>query len=83
MFRAADLMLLTKSDLLPLLDDFDPEQAEQYLRQLANAAPVQQLSARRGIGLDAWFDWLRNEVAARRDAARKLRPAAKVSGVLR
>lgn len=83
MFRTADLMLLTKSDLLPLLDDFSPERAEHHLRQLANAAPVQQLSARKGIGLDAWFDWLRDEVAVRREAARKLRPVAKVSGVLR
>ena len=83
MFRAADLMLLTKSDLLPVLDDFSPERAEQCLRRLANAAPVQQLSARKGIGLDGWFDWLRGEVAARREAARKLRPVAKVSGVLR
>ncbi len=83
MFRAADLMLLTKSDLLPLLDDFSPGRAEQCLRQLANPAPVLQLSARKSIGLDAWFDWLRGEVTARREDARKLRPVTRVSGVLR
>ena len=37
MFRAADLMLVTKSDLLPVLDDFDPAIAERCLRELATA----------------------------------------------
>jgi hydrogenase nickel incorporation protein HypB len=83
MFRAADLLLLTKSDLLPVLDDFSPERAEQYLRQLANGAPVLQLSARKGMGLHGWFGWLRNEISVQREAARKLRPAAKLNGVLR
>ena len=65
MFRAADLVLITKSDLLPVLDDFDPAVAEQYLRQLANPAPQLNLSARSGEGLGEWLDWLRarlNEV---------------------
>jgi hydrogenase nickel incorporation protein HypB len=83
MFRTADLMLLTKSDLLPVLDDFSPALAEQNLRHLANPAPVLQLSARRGIGMNAWFDWLRQESTAKREAARKLRPAARVSGILK
>lgn len=83
MFRSADLMLLTKSDLLPLLDDFSSERAEHYLRQLANPAPVMSLSARKQMGLDEWLDWLRNEVAAQREASRRLRPVTNVSGVLR
>ena len=66
MFRAADVMLLTKTDLLAVLDDFDPARAEAHLRNLANPAPVLQLSARQGAGLDAWFAWLRNELAAQR-----------------
>ena len=83
MFRAADLMLLTKSDLLPVLDDFSPEQAERHLRALANPAPVMQLSARRGIGIEAWLDWLRQASSARREASAKLRPAQYVSGILK
>ena len=67
MFRAADLVLLTKSDLLTILDDFDPEQAKTYLRQLASEAPVLQLAARREIDIDAWLDWLGNEVKAHRE----------------
>ena len=66
MFRAADIMLVTKSDLLPVLDDFDPSKAEAYLRQLANDAPVIQLSAKKDLQLTFWFDWLRREVQQQR-----------------
>jgi hydrogenase nickel incorporation protein HypB len=66
MFRAADLMLLTKADLLAVLDDFDPARAEHHLRHLASDAPSLLLSARRGEGLDPWFAWLRAELAAQR-----------------
>ncbi len=58
MFRAADLMLITKSDLLPVLDDFDPAIAERCLRELASSAPVIDLSAKTGEGMQRWFDWL-------------------------
>jgi hydrogenase nickel incorporation protein HypB len=66
MFRAADAMLLTKTDLLPVLDDFDPAKAAAHLRNLANAAPVMQLSARKGLGLEDWLQWLREQLAAQR-----------------
>jgi hydrogenase nickel incorporation protein HypB len=67
MFRAADVVLLTKADLLPVLDDFDPARAEGFLRKLASAAPFQQLSARRGgDGIGPWLAWLRSEVADQR-----------------
>jgi len=58
MFRASDLMLVTKSDLIDVLGDFDPDRAETNLRNLANAAPVYRLSAKAGEGLEAWFEWL-------------------------
>ncbi|GAB4507664.1 MAG: hydrogenase nickel incorporation protein HypB [Sulfuricaulis sp.] len=83
MFRAADLVLLTKTDLLPIMDDFDPARAEHYLRQLANPAPVLRLSAKKEDGLEAWFDWLRQEVAEQRQRARhgqSLRPAIQPDG---
>ena len=67
MFRAADLVLVTKADLLPVLDDFDPAYAESCLRQLASEAPVVELSARKGTGLDTWLGWLRSELDALRD----------------
>ena len=59
MFRTADLVLISKSDLLPVLDDFDPAYAEDCLRQLANTAPLVEISARKGDGMEAWLDWLR------------------------
>ncbi|WPL19528.1 Hydrogenase isoenzymes nickel incorporation protein HypB [Thiorhodovibrio winogradskyi] len=64
MFRAAELVLLTKTDLLPVLTDFSPERAERYLRQLASEAPFLHTAARgAGAGISAWLDWLRAELA--------------------
>ena len=63
MFRTADLVLITKSDLLPVLDDFDPAYAERCLRQLANTAPLFNLSARTGEGMSEWLGWLRARLA--------------------
>lgn len=63
MFRAADLVLLSKSDLLPVLDDFDPDRAEHYLRHLASTAPLFRLSTKTSESLSPWLDWLRSEHA--------------------
>jgi len=79
MFRAADLMLLTKSDLLDVLDDFDTAKAERHLRELANPADVYTLSARRPDSLDNWLGWLRNAVAARRAGA-EMKPSVQPDG---
>lgn len=67
MFRAADLMLITKMDLLPHLDDFDPDRARYFLHQLANPASVLSVSTRTNIGINPWLDWLRGAYAARRN----------------
>ena len=85
MFRAADLMLITKSDLLAVLDDFVPEKAERHLRELASTAPVITLSARSGGGMQGWLDWLRKEYAAAQTRAlngETLRPAIQPDGQL-
>ena len=66
MFRAADLVLLTKSDLIEVLGDFDPARATSYIRQLANPAPVLALSARSGLGVAAWCDWILEEISFHR-----------------
>jgi hydrogenase nickel incorporation protein HypB len=57
-FRAADLMLITKQDLLEVLDDFDPDYAINCLRRLANPAPVITLSAKTAKGIDEWSQWV-------------------------
>jgi len=62
MFRAADLVLLSKSDLLPYLDDFDPERAERYVRKLASTVPVLRLSSKKKDSMAAWLDWLSEQM---------------------
>ncbi|SDY06765.1 hydrogenase nickel incorporation protein HypB [Allochromatium warmingii] len=58
MFRAADLVLCAKADLLPVMPEFDPERAEQHLRALASSAPFMRVSVRTPPALQPWFDWL-------------------------
>jgi hydrogenase nickel incorporation protein HypB len=62
MFRAADLILISKTDLLPYLDDFSSPKAEQTLHYLANDAPVIEFSSKDGNGLNAWISWLHAEI---------------------
>ena len=84
MFRAADLVMLSKVDLLPVLDDFDPGHAEASLRQVAGRAPLMQLSARKGQGLDVWLTWLREELTAQRERVARgetLQPAIQPDGL--
>ena len=73
LFRTADLVLLSKCDLLEVLDDFDPTAAEQHVRSLGNAADVLPLSARRADTLRPWLTWLESTLAAMR-AGEKLTP---------
>jgi hydrogenase nickel incorporation protein HypB len=72
MFRTADLVMLSKSDLLPVLDDFSPERAETYLRNLANPAPVIHVSAKSGDGMESWLQWLREAVRQNRLAVKDM-----------
>lgn len=66
MFRLADMVMLSKADLLPILDDFSPERAENYLRNLANSAPVIRTSAKSGEGMEDWLTWLRSVISTTR-----------------
>jgi hydrogenase nickel incorporation protein HypB len=63
MFKAADLVLLSKCDLLPHLD-VDPARIEDALRRVMPRPELIQLSARTGDGVDRWVEWL----ARRREA---------------
>jgi hydrogenase nickel incorporation protein HypB len=62
MFRSSDLVLISKSDLLPVLDDFKPEKAKQYLHDIASSAPVLELSSKDASGMPQWFDWLHTQI---------------------
>jgi hydrogenase nickel incorporation protein HypB len=57
MFAAASLMLLNKVDLLPYLD-FDVQKAIDAARRVNPAIAVLQVSATKGIGMEAWLDWI-------------------------
>jgi hydrogenase nickel incorporation protein HypB len=84
MFRAADLMVVSKSDLIDVLGDFEPARAESHLRNLANPAPVIKLSARSDEGMDKWIDWLSGQLASvRRRVAdgEFIRPAIQSEGL--
>ena len=71
MFRTADAVVLSKADLLPVLDDFSPQRAETCLRNLANAAPLIRVSAKSGEGLQDWLEWVRETVREQRQSMLK------------
>jgi hydrogenase nickel incorporation protein HypB len=84
MFRAADLVLCTKSDLLPLLPEFQPERAERYLRNLASTAPFAILSTRAPDQLGPWLDWLQGQLTAQQQrlaSGHTTRPAVQTEGM--
>jgi hydrogenase nickel incorporation protein HypB len=58
MFRQADLVLVTKTDLLPYVD-FDTGRHAADVRSLSPAAQLLPLSATTGAGMRDWYDWLR------------------------
>jgi hydrogenase nickel incorporation protein HypB len=57
MFRAADLVLVNKIDLLPHLD-FDLELLLRNVDAVHPGVPHLLVSARTGEGVDAWREWL-------------------------
>ncbi|ANQ86968.1 hydrogenase nickel incorporation protein HypB [Azoarcus olearius] len=68
MFAAADLMLLSKVDLLPYLS-FDVERAIGYARRVNPRLQVLQLSSTSGSGFDEWLAWIDAGLADRAGAA--------------
>lgn len=60
MFQPADVVLLTKIDLLPHLD-FSIERVKSDLRAMNTRAPLIELSSKVGSGMTEWLDWLRQE----------------------
>jgi len=65
MFAAADIMVLTKTDLLPYLD-FDVDACIDYARRVNPDLKVFQLSSKSGDGLTQWYDWIKAGVATAR-----------------
>ncbi len=57
MFKSSDLTLITKTDLLPYIDEFDCERAVNSLRSIGNQAPVMQISAKQE-NIGSWLEWM-------------------------
>ena len=56
-FAAADLMVISKTDLLPHVD-FDVERCVEHAKCINPDIEVIELSAKTGDGLELWTDWV-------------------------
>ncbi|MDP8264806.1 MAG: hydrogenase nickel incorporation protein HypB [Candidatus Aceula lacicola] len=57
-FRAADLVLLTKVDLLGILD-FDLERVTNDIKKLNSNLEILHISSVKGQGMNEWVSWLK------------------------
>lgn len=64
MFRAADLLLINKVDLLPHVT-FDVERCKRYARQVNPSLEILETSCSTEGGLDCWYQWLGQRVQQR------------------
>ena len=62
MFREADCVLITKTDLLPYLP-VEVERIETHIRAVNPRCTVIRVSASTGEGLEAWHSWVRQQLA--------------------
>ncbi len=67
LFHGADLVLITKADLLPHLD-LTFTDLEDSVRSVNAIAPVLAVSARTGEGMETLFEWIDARQTARGDA---------------
>lgn len=58
MFRAAELLVLNKTDLLPHVD-FEVSKAIAHALEVNPKIVILSVSARTGEGLEDWYDWVR------------------------
>lgn len=64
MFRSADLLLITKCDLLPYFD-FNVEKAIKEARKLNPKVDVIEIDSKSGKGIDQWINYLKMKKALR------------------
>lgn len=58
LFRIADVVVVSKTDLLPYLN-FNMDNFVKAVRTINQKAPIIPLSAVKGLGLGDWFSWLK------------------------
>lgn len=61
MFSVSDICIINKTDLLPYVD-FDVEKCKEYALKVNHHLQFFEVSASSGKGMDAWYDWLRQQV---------------------
>jgi hydrogenase nickel incorporation protein HypB len=64
-FCASDLVVLSKTDLLDVMDDFDPGRAAAALQGLGGGIPMIRTAVRRAPSIAAWLDWIDAELHGR------------------
>jgi hydrogenase nickel incorporation protein HypB len=64
MFHKADLVLISKIDLLPHLPDISLDRIVASLRQVMPEPNYIAVSGRTGQGIGEWVDWLKQQEAA-------------------
>jgi hydrogenase nickel incorporation protein HypB len=78
MFKAADLVLVSKIDLLPYLPDISLTAIEDSLARVMPTPMMFPVSARTGEGMDRWLTWLevyRSAAQGRRKPESAVSPA--------
>jgi hydrogenase nickel incorporation protein HypB len=66
MFSVSDLMLISKTDLLPYLD-FNVEQAIDYAKRVNPNLEIILLSAKSGEGMEDWINWISSKRSYKQD----------------
>lgn len=61
-FQVCDVLVISKTDVLPYFD-FDMGKVAEYAHMRNPKLKIFSVSAKTGEGMDAWCDWLREEVA--------------------
>ena len=61
-FQVCDVLIINKTDVLPYFD-FDMEKVAEYAHMRNPKLKIFPVSAKTGEGVDAWCQWLRDEVA--------------------
>jgi hydrogenase nickel incorporation protein HypB len=65
MFRASDVLLINKIDLLPHLR-FDVELCKEHARRVHPEIRIFEISCYSGDGLEQWYRWLREQAAKKK-----------------
>lgn len=68
MFSICDVVLINKIDALPVFDTFSMERVRENILMRNPDATIIPISAKTSEGVEQWIDWLRERVAAWKQA---------------